>query len=66
MTVENIGKDPTYESSGNKTRIDVTLSQSLKCDIVDWKVDRVYNASDHNTITFKLGKEKIVLPKTWK
>ena len=35
--------------------IDVTLSRGLALPVQDWKVDRTYNGSDHNTIAFKLG-----------
>ena len=66
LEVENVGKEPTYESRGNSTRIDITLSRDLRCDVVEWGVDRQYNASDHNTIKFKIGRERIHLPKTWK
>ena len=66
LEVENVGKEPTYESRGNSTRIDITLTKDLRCDILGWEVDRRYNASDHNTIKFRVGKEKITLPKTWK
>ena len=66
LEVENVGKEPTYESRGNSTRIDITLTKDLRYDIIGWEVDRRYNASDHNTIKFRVGKEKIKLPKTWK
>ena len=66
LEVVNIGKEPTYESRGNSTRIDITLTRDSRYDILDWEVDRRYNASDHNTIKFKIGRDKIVLPKTWK
>ena len=66
IEVENVGKEPTYESRGNSTRIDITLTRGLKCEVLDWEVDRRYNGSDHNTITFKIGRDKIILPKTWK
>ena len=66
LVVENVGKDPTYESRGNSTRIDITLSKNMRVDIINWKVDREYNASDHNTITYELGREQIQLHKSWK
>ena len=66
LEVENVGKEPTYESRGNSTRIDITLTKGLKYDVLDWEVDKRYNASDHNTIKFKIGRDKIKLPKTWK
>ena len=66
LEVVNIGKEPTYESRGNSTRIDITLTRDSRYDILEWEVDRRYNASDHNTIKFKIGRDKIILPKTWK
>ena len=47
-------------------RIDITLTRGSRFDILGWEVDRRYNASDHNTIKFKIGRDKIILPKTWK
>ena len=44
LVVKNIGKEPTYESQGNSMRIDVTLTKDLRYDILDWLVDRNYNA----------------------
>ena len=55
LEVENVGKDPTYESRGNRTRIDITLTKGSRFDVLDWEVDRRYNASDHNTIKFRIG-----------
>ena len=50
LTIENVGHSPTYESRGNKTCIDVTLTRGLRQTIKDWVVDRDYNGSDHNYI----------------
>ena len=66
LEVENVGKEPMYGSRGNSTRIDITLTKDLRYDIIGWEVNRRYNASDHNTIKLRVGKEKIKLPKTWK
>ena len=66
LEVENVGKEPTYKSRGNSTRIDFTLTKDLRYDILGWEVERPYNASDHNTIKFRVGRETIKLPKTWK
>ena len=66
LEIENVGKEPTYESRGNSTRVDITLTKDLRYDIIGWEVDRRYNASDDNTIKLRVGKEKIKLPKTWK
>ena len=40
--------------------IDITLSLNIPLMISGWSVDRSYNGSDHNTINFSLGREKIV------
>ena len=66
LLVENFGREPTYESRGISTRIDITLTKNLKFDILSWKVYRRYNASDDNTIMFKVGREKVLLSKTRK
>ena len=65
LTIENIGHSPTYESRGNKTCIDVTLSRGLRQSIQDWTVDRGYNGSDHNYIKFSLHTETIIISKIW-
>ena len=66
LEVGNVGKEPTYESRGNTKRIDITLTKGLRSDILDWEVNRGYNASDHNTIKFRIGRHRIILPKTRK
>ena len=40
LIIENVGHSPTYESRGNKTCIDVTLTRGLRQTIKDWVVDR--------------------------
>ena len=58
LVIENIGHEPTYEViRGNnhiKTCIDATLTRDLGGAVKAWTVDREYNGSDHNTITFDL------------
>ena len=58
LSVENTGNTPTYEArrgdSVASSFIDVTLSRDLPFDLLDWKVSREYNASDHNTISFNI------------
>ena len=58
LTVENVGEDPTFETQRNnkviRTCIDVTLSRDLHIPVSNWRVDRSYNASDHNSIYFEL------------
>ena len=57
LEIHNDTEAPTYETRrGNtliRTHIDVTLSRDLHFPITDWAVDREYNASDHNTISFR-------------
>ena len=57
LQVHNTGSDPTYETRRGscliQTHIDVTLSRDLPFEITAWRVDRSYNASDHNTIRFE-------------
>ena len=65
LIIENIGKEPTYESRGRSTRIDITLSKNLRQAVLDWRVDREYNGSDHNTILFDVRQDIINLPRTW-
>ena len=58
LQVENIGNVPTYETRRGdrliQTHIDLTLSRDLGSPVSDWKVDRSYNASDHNSISFTI------------
>ena len=53
--VANLGLEPTFEVIRNnrhiQTHIDVTLYKG-DIEILDWKVDRSFNASDHITITW--------------
>ena len=62
--IENIGKNYTYETSQAKTIIDITISKSLNISVTDWTVDKTNNFSDHNTITFALNTEKLILPQS--
>ena len=66
LEIENIGRTPTYESRGNRTIIDITLSRYLKTEVSNWRVDRGYNASDHNSIQYEITCEKVTIPKQWK
>ena len=62
LSVENKGNAPTFEvCRGNKlvqTNIDVTLTRNLTAGVLNWRVDREYNASDHNTIRFEIMSDK--------
>ena len=62
LNVENIGQIPTFQSSRYSSCIDVTLSRGLFSGLRDWRVDCSYNASDHNTILFKLSSSMIEIP----
>ena len=52
LDIANCSHDPTFESRGAKTCIDITLSSRLAVSLQDWHVDRSYNGSDHNSIYF--------------
>ena len=58
LAVENKGDDPTFETKRGDhiigTHIDVTLTRDLNPGLSRWHVNREYNASDHNTISFFL------------
>ena len=62
LNVENIGETPTFEvQRGNnlvQTHIDVTLTRGLVSPVRNWRVNRDYNASDHNTILFEMDTHK--------
>ena len=64
LGVANVGLEPTSEivRGGNhiQTHIDVTLFKG-DIDVLDWKVDKRYNASDHNTITWVV-EDEVPLP----
>ena len=57
LEVHNSGNAPTFETMRGprhiQTHIDVTLSRDLHFNLDGWRVDRSYNASDHNTIHFQ-------------
>ena len=62
LNVENRGNAPTFEvRRGNnmvETHIDVSLTRGLTAQVQNWRVDREYNASDHNTIRFEVATTK--------
>ena len=63
LEIHNDTSAPTYETKrGNtlvRTHIDVTMSRDLHFPIAEWRVDREYNASDHNTIHFQAPKTEL-------
>ena len=63
LTIENVGDQPTFEVIRNnklfQSCIDVTLSNDGS-NISNWRVDRSYNGSDHNTILFSISTTKPV------
>ena len=62
LQVENIGTAPTFQSSRYSSCIDVTISRDLTNIIKDWRVSDDFNASDHNTITFRLELGLVEIP----
>lgn len=61
LWVENRGDVPTFQTIRAESFIDVTLTREVKA--YDWYVDTSYNASDHNTICFKLSQVVVEPPK---
>ena len=57
LFVENIGRVPTFEIVRDgvlfRSCIDLTATKG-DIEVVDWRVDQAYNASDHNTITWQV------------
>ena len=62
LVIHNKGKIPTYESKLGKSVIDVTMSSRLPLKIDNWRVNRTFNGSDHNTILYQLKTDIIELP----
>ena len=62
LTIENKGREPTFEVGKAKTIIDITLSARLNASILDWEVIRENNYTDHNTIKFKINTETVTIP----
>ena len=62
LLLRNIGKEYTYECQIGKSVIDLTLTCNLGAGILDWKVSRSLNFSDHNTISFNITAEILELP----
>ena len=53
------------DSRGKKTCIDVTLYRNTHINIRNWHVDRTFNGSYHNNITFETSDNKLEIPKIW-
>ena len=62
LLLRNIGKEYTYECQLGKSVIDLTLTCNLGAAILDWKVSRTLNFSDHNTIKYNIAAELVELP----
>ena len=62
--LRNIGKEYTHDCQLGKSVIDLTLTCNLGVGILDWKVSRALNLSDHNTISFNIATEILELPAT--
>ena len=52
LWVENRGNTPTFQTIRAESFIDVTATKGVQ--IYDWLVDTSYNASDHNSILFRM------------
>ena len=61
LSVENVGTIPTFETQRGakkiETHIDATLTRGVPAGVRNWEVNREYNASDHNTISFQVTSE---------
>ena len=62
LLLRNTGKEYTYDCQLGKSVIDLTLTCNLGAGILDWKVNRTLNFSDHNTISFNIAAETLELP----
>ena len=62
LVIHNRGRLPTYECKLGSSIIDVTLSSRLPMRVDNWRVNRSFNGSDHNTIQFQLVIDTIELP----
>ena len=59
--VANRGETPTFQTLTRESFIDVTLYRNTE--ILDWRVNTDYNASDHNSIFFSLNQVMLIPPK---
>ena len=59
LNIANCSHDPTSESRGAKTCIDITLSSHLVVSLYNWHFDRSYNGSDRNSICFTADSDVI-------
>ena len=62
LVVHNRGRLPTYECKLGSSIIDVTLSSRLPLKLENWRVNRSFNGSDHNTIHYQLVTDTIEIP----
>ena len=54
LIIENQGREYTFETKTAHTIIDITLSTRLSVSVINWKVCKENNFSDHNAIYFDL------------
>ena len=64
LLLRNLGKEYTYECQLGKLVIDLTLTCNLGAGILNWKVSKGLNFSDHNTIKYNIATELLDLPPT--
>ena len=64
LQLRNVGKDYTYDCRLGKSIIDLTLTCNLGAGIINWRVSKALNFSDHNTITYNVAMEILELPPT--
>ena len=57
LDIANRGHVPTFQTFRAQSVIDVTLIKGIQ--VQDWHVDTDYNASDHNTIVFRIEADSV-------
>ena len=62
IEVHNKGKMYTYDCKLGKNIIDVTMSINLKLTVESWRVCKIYNGSDHHSITYELNTDIQKIP----
>ena len=62
LVIHNQGKVPTFDCNRGKSIIDITLSNRFPLKIENWRVNRKFNGSDHNTIMYQLVTDLVEIP----
>ena len=56
LVISNQGKNPTFDTlrGGKPYKSVIDITASFQVDIQNWRVDKQYNGSDHNSIRFNI------------